>query len=196
MKFIFTNRLQWLVLIFTLTFLSNCTSTINISNQNRLTLNQENISRIEGYYSNLAYPDSSHKHTNDSIHYGRYGDVFWEELRPFFRKSHHDFKNSIIRVQLKEKQKIFFTLLIDKKVVSEKKFSYLIKDGSLIVRNNYSLSGIPLIFYRYKFEKLYLGVDNNNYLTMDMKGLQNGGIFFLIFGNELGSSVKYKPVDQ
>ena len=76
------------------------------------------------------------------------------------------------------------------------KYSYY--DGGIAINGklNYRYQGVPLIFYRYESQALWISMENDDELFLSFNGNASGGIFILIFGTPiLGESRFEKIVD-
>lgn len=162
--------------------LQSCVTTVKIPQDERIVLDKKNITLINGRYGNSLQ-------TN-----GCQGTTIWKHLKPFYKglnKSNtYEAGNSEIGIKILNMNRIQFDYYLRDSVRETKVFTYRNKNGVLVINaiNNWSMQGIPLLFFRQHKEKLTLALDKDLNLIMAYHYVVSGGPLIIIFGSsEIGT---------
>lgn len=156
---------------------SNCSSSSQLINQHdRISINEDNISRIEGFYKNSS--DSLSNNVN-----------LWRELKPFPKVKDLGIisdTSNIIGIKLIEDEIISFSLFVNDTLYDTKEIKYELQNGVIMIKSmdNMRYWGIPFIIFQHTHENINLGIDENNNLIVAHSGKAGGGIFIIISGTD------------
>jgi len=162
--------------------LQSCNSTKLIPQDNRVFLDQSNLTSINGRYDN---------NSNDAIEHQR--TTIWSHLKPFYndtnlnKTAYQKIPNSYIKIEVIDKNKIQFSRYENETLKEFKVFPFKVKDGVVLIKSgrNKRMEGIPLLFFRQHSETLNIALEKNSNLILSYDGSASGGIFIIIFGTPI-----------
>jgi len=149
-------------------------------------IDEHDIRRLEGTYKNIAVNSNS---------------PFWERFSSVDKIKHEEIINdtsSVFKVGIESNDKIKFELYLADKLELTKTFKYSYHQKGLAIkgRSNYRYEGIPLIFYRYESQALWLSKDNDDELFLSFNGSASGGIFIFIFGTPILGEARFEKIAE
>jgi len=164
-----------LLLPFILQFVS-CNNQKKLINQQSKPITAENVTDFNGKYDNLS---------DSCFHCGKSKrDTLFSQFKPHLKKkSVFSRDNSEIKITILDSKHIQFDLYSNQKIIKTVEYKYKIKNGFLLLKGNYNLQGIPILFYRYRNLKLYFSLNENKNLIVNLRGTTHGGLFAIIFGD-------------
>ena len=177
-----TQMTKILYLIGPLLVIQSCNSTKLIPLDKRPSIDQNNITSINGRYDN---------NSNDTLSWQT--TTFWAHLKPFYtdtnlnRTAHLKIPNSFLGVKIIDKNKIEFNRYDSELLKETKTFNYQIRDGIILIKHNRNkrLEGIPFLLFRQRSETLNLALDKNSNLILSYDGASSGGLLIIIFGTPI-----------
>lgn len=160
-----------------LAFVNQACNSIKIPQEDRITLDGTNISKLNGRYR-TELPSGCYQ-----------GTVLWKYLKPFYRGVNKSYgvsnANSEVELKLLSSHLIQFNYYIADSLKESKVLRCRNKDGVIKIRgiNNMSIQGIPLLFFRQERAELNFALDKDSNLIMWYDVTTSGGILIVIFGN-------------
>ncbi|MCY1663049.1 hypothetical protein [Chryseobacterium sp. SL1] len=144
------------LLLFTL----NCAGFKNIELPESV-IENNNIENINGIYENFAS-------SGNGFYVRMLTDVFDRNTNMFNWKDKYDPKNTRVKLQMIEKNKLNVIFFKNEKIVFNKNLRVELKeDGYLYLKEKrFMLDGIPLVLGGWNIQKSRLGVDENNNLRI------------------------------
>lgn len=158
----------------------SCNQQKKLINRQPKPITTENVSDFNGSYDNLS---------NSNVK----RDTLFSQFKPHLKKKTiFSGINSEIKITILDSKHIQFDLYSNQKMIKTVEYKYKIKNGFLLLKGNYNLQGIPILFYRYRNLKLYFSLDEKKNLIVNLRGTTHGGLFFLIFGDDNYSDFVFK----
>ncbi|WP_417194996.1 hypothetical protein [Bizionia sp.] len=160
--------------------LANCASLPKYESNDLVKLTENNISQINGIYSNFAENKPKYSHLSFS------GKLTSDKLKDSISK---------FEIELLNDKKIRFSFLDNKDQINSKIIKYKIQDnGFLFLKNkNFRLHGIPYILGDYEIRKFEIGINNTGNLIMNGVTKRDGAIFIIIWGPP-GGAIKFTNI--
>ena len=158
------------VLVFTM----SCACFKNIESTESF-IEKNNIENITGTYEN--FPSSG-----NGFYVRMLTDVFDRNINMLNWKDKYDAKNTKVKLQIIEKNKLNVMIFKNEKMVFNKNLRVKLEnDGYLYVKEKrFMIDGIPLVFGGWNIQKSRLGVDENNNLKIQSNYFYCNGVAVLM----------------
>ncbi|MBS7787647.1 hypothetical protein KIH23_10090 [Flavobacterium sp. CYK-55] len=156
--------------------------------ENNAIINEESIKQLNGTYE-IGITKAITKFENlkpvtiekDSIN--RLG--LYEILKETNQELREDIKNNIesyhVKIEVKNKNTIFFALLKNEKLIDSSKMKFKLKDGFVYLKNkNFKTFGVPIIAGNFELNRTKIGLNNSKNLILYNSYFLYGAILVII----------------
>ena len=143
-------------------------------------LNQGNLSRLNGRYSNVTNDGDSLQ--NSSL---------WHQFSFLKKDTAYDWKNHEIELEVVNHKRIKAKLWNDNVLIDEKLIKGKLDEGFFSARRQLEVIGFPFIYFFYCDSKYEIAIDQNETLVLNRSTANYGNIFIMSAGNTADSMEKY-----
>ena len=163
--------------------LTSCVGVNKTLQQSHQHLNSENLSILNGRYSNLA-------NESDSLH----KISLWYQFNFLKKDTFNQCEKYEIELEVINHKRISAKLWKDSTLIDEKLIKGKIVEGSFLVKRQLEVIGLPFIYFFYTDSKYQISCNKNENLILNRSTTSYGNIFIMSSGGTTESLLKFDKI--